>query len=299
MLLVGIVGALLVIQSTFWEFARMRPDFNFLVEPWAMRGTEMVHGDIYVAVGIALLAGLMAVSAKVSEQPLVGTGLAFAMAAAAVVITALFVDRQLVITFNFVVQAIVAIVTAIVLHRGASMLLGADRMEGWTSIGVTILAVAIAFIVAFVILSGVSLSVGAAVAVIVAMVPLLALALSGRPSELIANRTMVMMAFVAILALGLQAGAIRQTLVDTQAASNFGAPADYKDTQVTSGYFWAQLGALMVFVSAVAQWAKRRDHILNVRRARRQREAAEASAREIQEALEAAGLTTSPTNRPE
>ena len=43
----------------------MRPDFNFLVEPWSMRGTEMTHGDIYVAVGIALLAGLLAATGAV------------------------------------------------------------------------------------------------------------------------------------------------------------------------------------------------------------------------------------------
>jgi hypothetical protein len=293
MLWVGVAGALLIIQSTFWEFARMRPDFNFLVEPWSMRGTEMVHGDIYVATGLALLAGLTAVAMKPSERPAIGAAIAVAMTAAAVVITAVFVDRELVITFSFIVQAVLAIVSAIVLYRLASILLGEDRIVGWASLGATAAAVAIGFILAFVILNGVTLSVGAAVAMLVAMLPLLALALSGQPSELIANRMLVMMAFVAILALGLQGGAIRQTLVDAQAAADFGAPADYKDTQVTSGYFWAQLGALMVFVSAVGQWAKRRDHILNVRRARRQRAAAEASAREIQEALESAGLGAS------
>ena len=286
----GLIGALLIVQSTFWEFARMRPDFNFLVEPWAMRGTEMVHGSIYAATGVGLLAGLIAVSTKMSEQPRVGAGIAVALALGAAAITTVFVDRELTITFNFVLQALVAVVGSLVIYRVASSMLGEERMVGWNALGAVVGSSAIAFILGFVVLGNLDFSVPAGVGMLVMMLPLLALALSGQPGELIANRMMVMVAIAAILALGLQAGAIRQTLIDAQAAGDFGAPAEYKDSQVTAGYFLAQLGALMVFVSSVAQWAKRRDHILNVRRARRQREAAEASAREIQEALEAAGL---------
>jgi len=268
----------------------MRPDFNFLVEPWAMRGTEMTHGSIAVAIGLGLAVALYAVSMKAAINPGVGAALAVALAVGAVIITTLFVDRELTITFNFIVQAIVAVIGAVVLYRAGAAILGDDRMSGLTALGTFGAATAIAFVVAFVPLKGVSIAVPAGVAMAILMVPLLALAISGEPRELTANRMMVMLAFAAILALGLQAGAIRQTLIDAQAAGDFGAPGEYKDSQVTAGYFWAQLGALMVFVSSVGLWASRRDHILNVRRARRQREAAEASSAEIQAALEAAGL---------
>ena len=46
-------------------------------------------------------------------------------------------------------------------------------------------------------------------------------------------------------------------------------------------------GITVLFVGAVALWAKRRDIVAAIQRARKQREAAEKSAREIQEAAEA------------
>lgn len=291
-LLAGIIGALLIVQSTFWEYARMRPDYQFLVKPWSMRGIDMVHGSISVAVGIAVLVSLLLVSNRISERPWVGVVISLAMAATAVLLTALFTDKQLTITFAFMIQAAVFLVTTVVIQRLVTTALGSDRLGGWKTLGVTVGSLLVGVLVAFVALRGYSFAVTAAVGMAVGMIPVLALALSAEPRELIATRMLVMMAFIAILVLGLQAGAIRQTLVDAQAADGFGPAAEYKDTQITSGYFWAQLGALMVFFSSVAMWATRRDHILNVRRARRQREAAEASALEIKEALEAAGLAT-------
>ncbi len=290
MLWIGVIGGLLIAQSTFWEYARMRPDFNFLVEPWAMRGTEMVHGSISLAIGLGLVAALFVVSQKFSEETITSAAVAGGLGVLSVVIVAIFADRQLAITFNFIVQAMLAVVGTIVLYRIATGVVGEDRWTGFVPFASLVGSAAVSFILAFPVLGGVTVDIspGGAFAMLVAA--MLALSLSGEPRELAANRMLVMLAFAAILGLGLQAGAIRQTLIDAQAAGDFGAPADYQDSQITSGYFWAQIGALMVFVSAVAQWAKRRDHILNVRRARRQREAAEASAREIQEALEAAGL---------
>jgi hypothetical protein len=290
MLWIGVIGGLLIAQSTFWEYARMRPDFNFLVEPWAMRGSEMVHGSISAAIGLALVAALLVVSQKFAEHPAGSALVATGLGVIAVLIVIVFADRELTVTFNFIVQALLAVVSTIVLYRIFSAVIGDDRMAGVTPIAGLAGSAIVSFLVAFVALSGVSVDAAPGLAFGMLVLPMLALALSGEPRELAANRMLVMLSLAAILALGLQAGAIRQTLIDAQAAGDFGAPADYQDSQITSGYFWAQIGALMVFVSAVATWAKRRDHILNVRRARRQREAAEASAREIQEALEAAGL---------
>ncbi len=48
-----------------------------------------------------------------------------------------------------------------------------------------------------------------------------------------------------------------------------------------------EAGTFIVFVGAVGLWAKRRDIVAAIARAKKQREAAEESSREIQEAAEA------------
>jgi hypothetical protein len=101
-------------------------------------------------------------------------------------------------------------------------------------------------------------------------------------------------------AVGFVGGAMRSTLIQVQtetfeAGVEAGLDADllftpgrYQDTQITSGYFLANIGMLLIFIGAVTLWAKRRDHILNVQRADRQRMAAQMSAEEIQAAIDAA-----------
>ncbi|MGI9667532.1 MAG: hypothetical protein ACR2N2_10570, partial [Acidimicrobiia bacterium] len=61
----------------------------------------------------------------------------------------------------------------------------------------------------------------------------------------------------------------------------------YKDTQAAGGWWLAGLGATILFVGAVGLWAKRRDVVAAIARARKQREAAETSAKEIADAAEA------------
>jgi uncharacterized iron-regulated membrane protein len=65
-----------------------------------------------------------------------------------------------------------------------------------------------------------------------------------------------------------------------------GLSGQYRDAQVTSGWFLAQLGFLLIFVGSVAMWARRRDIIINRQRAARQRAAADRSAAEIAVALQ-------------
>jgi hypothetical protein len=66
-----------------------------------------------------------------------------------------------------------------------------------------------------------------------------------------------------------------------------GISAQYKDTQAALGWWVAGFGAFVLFIGAVGLWAKRRDIVSALARARKQREAAEKSAREIQEASDA------------
>ena len=121
----------------------------------------------------------------------------------------------------------------------------------------------------------------------IASILLLALAISGKHAELSANRMMIFAVVGGWLTIALSAAASRMNLLAAQIEES-GLAGQYKDTQITSGYFVALLAMLVAFVGAVSLWANRRDVIINRLRAEKQREAAEASAAEIQAALELA-----------
>jgi hypothetical protein len=40
------LGPAILVSTYAWEFARTNPDYTFLIQPWAMRGDEMVHGVV-------------------------------------------------------------------------------------------------------------------------------------------------------------------------------------------------------------------------------------------------------------
>ncbi len=152
--------------------------------------------------------------------------------------------------------------------------------------GVRLLSFAITFVVLLSVAGDKTLTLDTWLAVLAVMLVMAALSLLSRPFELAANRMLMAVTVVAGAVIGLSAGAMRSNLLRLQ--TDLGIPSEYKDTQVTWGYFIANIGIVLVFVGAVALWARRRDHILNQQRARRQREAAEQSAREIREAMERA-----------
>ena len=51
----GVVGALLTIQTVVWEYARMRPDYGFIVDPWSMRGYEIGAWRHHRSIGVLAL----------------------------------------------------------------------------------------------------------------------------------------------------------------------------------------------------------------------------------------------------
>lgn len=64
-----IIGSILVIQSVFWEYARMKPDYGFFVEPWSLKGTATNYAAVFATIGVALLVASIAVRSKASERP--------------------------------------------------------------------------------------------------------------------------------------------------------------------------------------------------------------------------------------
>ena len=118
------------------------------------------------------------------------------------------------------------------------------------------------------------------------------LALSIRPADMAANRMLILISVLYWSLIVFSAGAIRETLVRLQTETEqlggtIGVSAQYKDTQAASGWWLAGFGATLLFVGGVGLWAKRRDVVAAIQRARKQRAAAEKSAKEIADAAEA------------
>jgi len=324
-------GALLVIVAVVFEFARMKPANQYLVEPWSLRGYEMTIGALYIAVGVALLIGILLVVWPRSEETMIGTAIVAYLGLAAVVIVAVFARDEVVdpetgaivrdaagevayeaATITFTMTDFYAILISFLLALIMTRMLkgplteheGLKRRFGTIRVFAGLLIFAVSFAVAFfaikLLAGGDEISLLAWVAILVVAILLVTLSLVTKPRQLASNRMLIYATLLAAVAVGFVGGAMRSTLIRAQTetfeagveagleADLLFSPGRYQDTQVTSGYFLANIGILMVFIGAVALWAKRRDHILNLQRADRQRQAAQLSAEEIQAAIDAA-----------
>jgi hypothetical protein len=130
------------------------------------------------------------------------------------------------------------------------------------------------------------------IVVLIVFLVMAGLSISIRPGNVAANRMMIFATVAGWGVVVFSAGAIRQSLITAQKAflqtdGSAGVAAQYKDVQTAGGWWLAGLGVTIAWVGAIGLWAKRRDIVAALARARRQRAAAEESAREIQEALEA------------
>ena len=283
----GLVGSLLTVVSIAWEYARMRPDFGFIVEPWSIRGFETVHGAIAASVGVLALAAVIGVAWHGSERFRNGAAIVVGVALGATAITAAFGGDDYTVTPGFPVIALLTLSLGMVLFRliglvsSDSGLMRRFWFRQLVLIGVIILLAGALNAV----IGGKTITMPQWAAIGVVFGVIAAMSLAPEPHELAANRMLMFSSMVGAIALAMSAGAVRSTLVRLQVEA-IGVPAQYKDTQVTSGHLLAVFGMVLVFFAAVALWARRRDTILTAARAQRQRDAAEASAAEIRAALE-------------
>jgi hypothetical protein len=287
----GVVGALLAIQSIMWEYGRMRPDYPFIVEPWSLRGYETVHGSIAVAAGVLALISVLAVAWRGSERVMNGVAITVVMAVGATAIALIFGGDDYTMTPGFPIIALLTVVIGTVLYRVFLSVARDTRFATsfwWRQLVLVVLVVGTALVVNALI-GGKRISWPQWVLIGIVFILLAALSISPEPRELAANRMLMFSSAIGAMALALSAGAVRSGLLDLQRDAG-GVPALYKDSQVTSGHLMAVLGMGLVFVASVALWARRRDAILTAQRAQRQREAAEASAAEIEAAMRQAEL---------
>jgi len=283
------LGPAIVMVSIAWELARTNPAYNFLVEPWAMKGYEMDQGWIYLAVGfVLLLMGLAVMSKRAVEVPPYSAAIVAFATVVATVLTVVYGPETVSITFSGVIIAILTLILTLVIYRTFKSLVlprvpALDRFIIRVVIGLGTLVGLFLILSASLGGSTVDTSPGLATFVAVGILGLFALATP--PHGLAANRMLIYASVLGGAVIGMSGGSLRTTLLDAQVAT-IGISGQYKDVQVGMGWFIALLGIMILFVGSVALWATRRDLIIARSRAREQRAAAEKSAKEIRESYE-------------
>ncbi len=282
------LGPAIVTVAIVWEMARTNPAYNFLVEPWSLRGYEIEQGWTYFAVGVVLLLFGIAVMPKKSvEVPYAATVVA-AVTVAATILALVFGPDTASLKFSGAITAVLTLLITLIIYRTFKSVV----LPRVPALGKTIVRLVVwfgTFIGLFFLLSStvggstVELNTGLAVFLAFGLLGLFALATS--PHGLAANRLLIVSSVLGGAVIGMSGGSLRTTLLDAQVEAT-GVSGQYKDVQVGYGWFIALFGIVVLFVGAVALWAARRDIIIARSRAKAQREAAETSAKEIQEANE-------------
>ncbi len=286
------LGPAIMISTITWEYARNAADYNYIVQPWSMRGYESIHGWIILVAGVLLLLGGLFTSMERSMQPRYSALIVGYIVVATTGFTAAFARDSITITAS----PLMVILLSGLLANAIALSLRSLKGETVKWLNRALVTFVVLFIVFFLFfnltISGRSITVPTWVLVFVVFLALGLMSLAIRPIDMGANRMMIIASIVGGTVVWLSAGAIRQSFIDIQLETDqgggvFGIATQYKDTQAASGWWIAGFGTFVIFVGAVGLWAKRRDVVAAIARAKRQRIAAEKSSLEIQEAAEA------------
>lgn len=283
------LGSLTVVATFVWEMARTKPDYRFLVEPWAIKGYDSVHGWVFVSIGLALLAGGMIVLTEwstgkigryVSLGYFVAAGTAIALA---------FASEPQTVTLAPVMGLLVAVFLTLIVFRFSKELLirsASIFRNTWVRLLTGVAMFAVVYLVMRATVIGKELELDTPIWIFILMAVLALYALAAVPRGLAADRMLIYSTMLAMVVIVTSAGALRSTLIRLQVEAQ-GVSAEFRDTQAGLGWFLAVFALVVVFVGAVGLWARRRDLLIASDRARRQRAAAEKSAAEIKAAEEA------------
>lgn len=282
------LGPAIVMVSVVWEMARTNPAYGFLVEPWSLRGYELDQGWTYFAIGASLLLLALAVAQKRSVEVGYSAAVVALGTVAGTVLAVVFGPEVVSITFSMFVVAVLSLLLSIMLYRAFKSLVlprlpALDRFAVRVAIGLGTLVLVFVAINSTVGSTTVELNPGLAAFAGLGLLGLFALATV--PHGLAANRFLIYTSVLGGAAIGLSGGSVRTSLREAQVEA-IGVAGQYKDVQVSYGWFIALAGIIILFVGAVALWATRRDIVIARSRARAQRAAAEKSAQEIKESHE-------------
>ena len=286
------LGPVIVIASIVWEYARTNPEYNFLITPWSLRGYDVDHGEVFLVASILLLIGALATTWEGTLRTSVSAAITAYFVIAGTVFAAIYGEQEITVDLTVVASVFLSFIIASSVSLSLRSLLG-ERV-GLFRRALPVGLVLFVFFVAlfsFTIL-GVEVTMTTWLVVLLVWLLFAGLALSIQPTNMAANRMLILASVFYWGLITFSAGAIRQTLIQVQQETEqvggvIGVSAQYKDTQAASGWWVAGLGATVLFVGAVGLWAKRRDVVAAIQRARRQRAAAEKSAQEIADAAEA------------
>lgn len=286
------VGPAIIIASVFWEMARMNPDFRFNVQPWSLRGTELTQGTVFIILGLLLLAVALVTAWEGSLKPAVSAGVVGFVVVAATVVAYVFADKDFAFTFSPVSTGIVSMLLAAGVAMALRSLFGKNGWLFKRALPIFFVIWAIIGGLMAVTLINTEIEVPTWQTIFVVFLAIAALAVAIRPLDMGANRMLIVSTVAVWVTIIASAGAMRQALVDEQLAFVYpdgttGVGAQYQNTQAAGGWWLAGLGVTVAFVGAVGLWARRRDLVATIARAKRQRAAAEVSAKEIAEAQEA------------
>lgn len=289
------LGPIIMIASVTWEYARMNPDYNFLVQPWSLRGFEMSHGWVMVTLAILLLIGGLLTSWEGSGTSAISAAVTMYLVVAATGFTAFFTIGTERATTEMTVQPVSGVIIATVLAASISVSLR-SLLKDTSVVFKRALPMFVVLFGVFTVLISATLvgnlvSIQTWALVLIVFLVMAGLSISIRPGAVAANRMMVFATVAAWAVVVFSAGAIRQNLISAQQAFVYadgttGISAQYKDVQTAGGWWLAGLGVTVAWVGAIGLWAKRRDIVAALARAKKQRAAADQSAKEIQDAYD-------------
>jgi hypothetical protein len=289
-----VLGPMIMIASTAWEYARLKPDYNFLIQPWSLRGYETRQGWAILAMGVLLVIGGLLSAWEGSIRPAVSAGVTMFLVAAATGVAALFTigtDRAVT---NITLETVSGLMISALLAASVSLSLRSMFRDK----SVVFKRAMPVFVVLFVVfglvastVTGTQLAIQTWALVLIVFLAMAGLSISIRPIDVAANRMIIFTTVAAWGVIILSAGAIRQALITAQTAAVqpggvTGISAQYKDVQTAGGWWLAGLAITVAWAGAIGLWAKRRDLVAARARARNQRAAADKSAQEIQDAYD-------------
>lgn len=283
------LGPAILLSTIVWEIARVNPDYGFIVSPWSLKGYETVHGWVFVALAIGLLIGGMLVLWEVSSAGLTRLGVLAYFIVAGTIIAFTFAPSSTTISIGPVLGIAMALFFALIVFRFTTTTIAKAVPflgRGWVKGLLLLVMWAIIGLILWVTVVDKELTLDTTIAVFAMLTLLAVYASAAEPRGLAANRMLIYTTMIAMLVVVCSAGAIRSTLIRLQLEAN-GVAAEYREVQVSLGWFIAVFGILVLFTGAVGLWAKRQDLLVALTRARRQRAAAEKSAAEIKAAEEA------------
>jgi hypothetical protein len=278
-----------MIASLLWEYARVKPDFRFIVEPWSVRGYETTQGLVIAAIGVAIIVVALLV-VRLGDSLIPSIAITAGVTVFAVVLTVLSGADD--VELGWPANWGLAVLAGFVAQSAASRWLPAEMqrtLRRLATTGIWLGTILITGIVIFTPLFG-SSSAPLWVIVLVTLLLLNALVLIQQPQQLAVHRLLingVLMGWVVGLSMS---AALRSTLSRLQvewSLENLGVESvpDLRDLQITSGVMMVWAGGLLAFAGAVAIWAHRREQIEAQQRSQQQLDAARKSAEELGESL--------------